>query len=47
MHPVMPEPVAEVAVDIAPDSAGHWRHPIRLTRTNLGQDDVPLFGAAC
>ncbi|MEU9918734.1 hypothetical protein [Streptomyces sp. NPDC051001] len=44
----MPEVVAEVAVDVARDSAGRWRHPVRLTRirTDVGLGEVPLFGAA-
>ncbi|MFC8350961.1 ATP-dependent DNA ligase [Streptomyces sp. NPDC057280] len=45
---VVPEMVAEVAVDVAKDAAGRWRHPTRLTRirTDMGPDDVPPFGAA-
>ncbi|MEU5893599.1 ATP-dependent DNA ligase [Streptomyces sp. NPDC047461] len=48
MHLVVPEVVAEVAVDVARDSAGRWRHPVRLTRirTDMGPGEVPLFGAA-
>ncbi|MGW7210422.1 hypothetical protein [Streptomyces sp. NPDC054837] len=51
VHLVVPAVVAEVAVDVAVDvardSAGRWRHPVRLTRirTDMGPDDVPLFGA--
>ncbi|MDQ0605506.1 ATP-dependent DNA ligase [Streptomyces canus] len=46
VHLVVPEVVAEVAVDVARDSAGRWRHPVRLTRirTDMRPDDVPLFG---
>jgi ATP-dependent DNA ligase len=38
----------EVAVDVARESAGRWRHPVRLTRirTDMGTEEVPLFGAA-
>ncbi|MGW7210516.1 ATP dependent DNA ligase [Streptomyces sp. NPDC054837] len=48
VHLVAPTVVAEVAVDVARDSAGRWRHPVRLTRirTDIGPDDVPRFGAA-
>ena len=47
VHLVVPAVVAEVAVEVARDSAGRWRHPVRLTRirTDMGPDDVPLFGA--
>ncbi|MEU5893526.1 hypothetical protein ABZ835_42905 [Streptomyces sp. NPDC047461] len=47
-HLVAPEVVAEVAVDVARDSAGRWRHPVRLTRirTDMEPGEVPLFGAA-
>ncbi|MDQ0605275.1 ATP-dependent DNA ligase [Streptomyces canus] len=43
---VVPDVVAEVAVDVARDSAGRWRHPVRLTRirTDMGPGEVPLFG---
>ncbi|MEU5893082.1 hypothetical protein ABZ835_40545 [Streptomyces sp. NPDC047461] len=45
---VVPEVVAEVAVDVAQDSAGRWRHPTRLTRirTDMQPGEVPGFGAA-
>ncbi|MCX5328198.1 MULTISPECIES: hypothetical protein [unclassified Streptomyces] len=48
VHLVVPEVVAEVAVDVARDSAGRWRHPVRLTglRTDMGTGEVALFGAA-
>jgi hypothetical protein len=48
VHLVVPEVVGEVAVDIARDSAGRWRHSVRLTglRTDMGTGEVPLFGAA-
>ncbi|MFI1726471.1 hypothetical protein [Streptomyces sp. NPDC020489] len=48
VHLVVPEAVAEVAVDVARDSTGRWRHPVRLTRirTDMRPDDVPLFGTA-
>ncbi|WP_327722348.1 ATP-dependent DNA ligase [Streptomyces sp. NBC_00490] len=48
VHLVVPDVVAEVAVDVARDSAGRWRHPVRLTRirTDMAPDDVPLFGTA-
>jgi hypothetical protein len=44
----MPEVVAEVNVDVARDSAGRWRHPVRLTRirTDMEPGEVPLFGTA-
>ncbi|CAM5282414.1 ATP-dependent DNA ligase (plasmid) [Streptomyces viridifaciens] len=37
----------EVAADVARDSAGRWRHPVRphRIRTDMGGRDVPLFGA--
>ncbi|AZP14739.1 ATP-dependent DNA ligase [Streptomyces aquilus] len=45
---VVPEAVAEVAVDVARDSPGRWRHPVRFTRirADMTLGDVPLFGAA-
>ncbi len=48
VHLVLPDVVAEVAVDVARDSAGRWRHPVRLTRirTDMRPGEVPLFGAA-
>ncbi|GGV03784.1 hypothetical protein GCM10010502_68150 [Kitasatospora aureofaciens] len=41
-----PEVVMEVAADVARDSAGRWRHPVRphRIRTDIGGRDVPLFG---
>jgi hypothetical protein len=46
VHLVVPEAVAEVAVDVTRDSAGHWRHPVRHTRirTDAGPGEVPRFG---
>ncbi|MGV9503626.1 hypothetical protein ACWDQ0_35705 [Streptomyces sp. NPDC003642] len=43
---VEPEVVLEMAVDVAQDSAGRWRHPGRphRARTDLGPAHVPLFG---
>jgi hypothetical protein len=48
VHLVKPEAVAEAAVAVARDSAGRWRHPVRLTRirTDMEPGEVPLFGAA-
>ncbi|MFD3843017.1 ATP-dependent DNA ligase [Streptomyces sp. NPDC058642] len=48
VHLVVPEVVAEVAVDVARDQAGRWRHPVRLTRIRIDRtsDDVPLFATA-
>lgn len=45
---VVPDVVAEVAVDVARDQAGRWRHPVRLARirTDMRPGDVPLLGAA-
>ncbi|MET7458302.1 ATP-dependent DNA ligase [Streptomyces sp. NPDC005574] len=42
---VQPRPVAEVAVDVARDTAGRWRHPVKLQRirTDLKPDDIPQF----
>ncbi|MEU9647195.1 ATP-dependent DNA ligase, partial [Streptomyces sp. NPDC048188] len=44
---VDPQLVVEVAVDVARDAAGRWRHPARLhrTRPDLSACSVPLFGA--
>ncbi|MFF0674221.1 ATP-dependent DNA ligase [Streptomyces tendae] len=44
---VHPQLVVEVAVDVARDGAGRWRHPVRLHRPrfDLSPDAVPLFGA--
>ncbi|MGW2952817.1 ATP-dependent DNA ligase [Streptomyces eurythermus] len=41
-----PEVVLEVAVDVARDSAGRWRHPVRphRIRTDIDVAQVPLFG---
>ncbi|MGV9937830.1 ATP-dependent DNA ligase [Streptomyces olivaceoviridis] len=38
--------VMEVAVDVARDSAGRWRHPVRPHRIRPDVDaaQVPLFG---
>ncbi|MET9162101.1 ATP-dependent DNA ligase [Streptomyces parvulus] len=43
---VDPQLVVEVAVDVARDAAGRWRHPVRLhrTRPDLAADAVPPFG---
>ncbi|WP_346094325.1 ATP-dependent DNA ligase [Streptomyces olivaceiscleroticus] len=43
---VVPELVAEVDADVALDSAGRWRHPLRLLRprSDLDPADVPRFG---
>ncbi|MFF9786289.1 ATP-dependent DNA ligase [Streptomyces nigrescens] len=43
---VEPAVVAEVAVDVALDAAGRWRHPVRLVRvrTDLALADVPVLG---
>lgn len=48
VHLVVPEVVAEVAVDVARDSAGRSRHPVRLTRirTDVEPREVPLLGTA-
>ncbi|MFE4721932.1 hypothetical protein ACFRLW_37140 [Streptomyces sp. NPDC056728] len=42
---VEPAVVAEVAVDVALDTAGRWRHPVRLqrVRSDLALAEVPLF----
>jgi hypothetical protein len=44
---VDPPLVVEVAVDVARDGTGRWRHPVRLHRPrfDLSPDAVPLFGA--
>ncbi|MER5577055.1 ATP-dependent DNA ligase [Streptomyces massasporeus] len=46
VHLVQPDVVMEVAIDVALDSAGRWRHPARAhrVRTDIGVDQVPLFG---
>ncbi|MFF2721393.1 ATP-dependent DNA ligase [Streptomyces sp. NPDC058011] len=43
---VVPELVAEVRADVSRDSAGRWRHPVKLVRVrdDLAPADVPLFG---
>lgn len=43
---VEPGVVMEVAVDVARDSAGRWRHPVRphRVRTDVGVAQVRLFG---
>ncbi|MFD8394797.1 ATP-dependent DNA ligase [Streptomyces sp. NPDC059680] len=43
---VHPDVVTEVAVDVARDSAGRWRHPARphRVRTDVDVAQVPLFG---
>jgi hypothetical protein len=43
---VEPDVVMEVAVDVARDSAGRWRHPVRphRIRTDIDVTQVPLFG---
>ncbi|MEU4012305.1 hypothetical protein AB0H30_28105 [Streptomyces pseudogriseolus] len=45
---VEPEMVMDVAVDIARDSGGRWRHPARAHRIRRDVDvaQVPLFGEA-
>jgi ATP-dependent DNA ligase len=46
VHLVQPDIVMEVAVDVARDSAGRWRHPARphRVRTDVDVAQVPLFG---
>ncbi|WP_159039803.1 ATP-dependent DNA ligase [Streptomyces sp. TP-A0356] len=46
MHLIQPEVVMEVAIDVARDSAGRWRHPARphRIRTDVDVAQVPLFG---
>ncbi|WP_435883194.1 ATP-dependent DNA ligase [Streptomyces microflavus] len=43
---VVPELVVEVRADVSRDSAGRWRHPVKLVRLrdDLAPADVPLFG---
>jgi ATP-dependent DNA ligase len=43
---VQPSVVMEVAVDVARDHAGRWRHPARphRVRTDIDVQQVPLFG---
>ncbi|MFE3687788.1 ATP-dependent DNA ligase [Streptomyces sp. NPDC059095] len=45
-HLVRPDVVMEIAVDVARDSAGRWRHPVRphRVRTDIEAPQVPLFG---
>ncbi|MEU9356242.1 ATP-dependent DNA ligase [Streptomyces griseoloalbus] len=47
VHLVQPDLVMEVAVDVARDAAGRWRHPARphRVRTDVDVAQVPLFGA--
>lgn len=42
VHPVQPVVVMEVAVDVARDSAGWWRHPARPHRMRDGHHPLPL-----
>lgn len=46
VHLVQPDIVMEVAVDVARDAAGRWRHPVRAhrVRTDVTAAQVPLFG---
>lgn len=46
VHLVQPDVVMEVAIDVARDAAGQWRHPARAhrVRTDIDVDQVPLFG---
>jgi hypothetical protein len=41
---VQPELVVEVAIDVARDVGGRWRHPARLhhLRPDLSPTDVPF-----
>jgi ATP-dependent DNA ligase len=43
---VEPEVVMEIAVDVARDIAGRWRHPVRAhrARDDMAADQVPPFG---
>lgn len=45
---VVPELVVEVRADVSQDSAGRWRHPVKLVRLrdDLAAADVPFFGDA-
>ncbi|WP_445282373.1 ATP-dependent DNA ligase [Streptomyces sp. DSM 118148] len=45
---VEPEVVLEVAVDVARNDAGRFRHPARphRIRTDLGVAQIPLFAEA-
>ncbi|MEU9197736.1 ATP-dependent DNA ligase [Streptomyces hundungensis] len=46
-HLVQPDVVMEIAVDVARDAAGRWRHPVRphRVRTDMEAAQVPLFGS--
>ncbi|MFH9016124.1 ATP-dependent DNA ligase [Streptomyces sp. NPDC017943] len=46
VHLVQPDVVIEVAVDVARDAAGRWRHPARAhrIRTDIHVAQVPAFG---
>jgi hypothetical protein len=46
VHLVQPDVVMEVAVDVARDAAGRWRHPARAHRVRADIDvaQVPAFG---
>ncbi|MFD3821852.1 hypothetical protein [Streptomyces sp. NPDC058625] len=46
VHLVQPDVVIEVAVDVARDAAGRWRHPAQphRVRTDIGVAQVPAFG---
>ncbi|MFB8247328.1 ATP-dependent DNA ligase [Streptomyces sp. NPDC055952] len=46
VHLVRPNTVIEVAVDVARDAAGRWRHPTRVhrVRTDIDVAQVPAFG---
>jgi hypothetical protein len=46
VHLVQPDIVMEVAIDVARDAAGRWRHPARVhrVRTDIGVAQVPAFG---
>jgi hypothetical protein len=45
---VDPAVVVEVSADVSLDTAGRWRHSVRLLRSrgDMAVGDVPLFGAA-
>ncbi|MEU0054462.1 hypothetical protein [Streptomyces sp. NPDC006309] len=47
VHLVQPDVVLEVAVDVARDASGRWRHPARphRIRTDIDVAQVPPFGA--
>ncbi|WP_369198729.1 hypothetical protein [Streptomyces djakartensis] len=46
VHLVQPDIVMEVAIDVARDAAGRWRHPARAhrVRTDIEVTQVPAFG---